>query len=376
MTSMDFHAKNSLMVTVCDDELDQRGLRPAEARKAQSVAIRVYNLAEGKHERTCFNSKHGVSCARFTHHPRSIVYASSKEWSNESWHREVDNNTIWHHSLTDNAMVRMFKRGHTDSVLDIEVSKVDDLFFSCSKDKTVKLWDLRLQEAQHTLEIKRLGLDNCREPRMVLDRNLYQGGQSRLVWVGGEGGHIVCFDPRTFKAIENHEIEPQPIAINASMIMPHQHYRAAIQAAIPCDESPIKCLKVGNDGNLLAFSLQSYQGAVIYVYDTDPLHYKKDFTRPKYAFATREQGGEFDFSPDDKYLLSAGPRGSVIVWNLENGRTVAELPSARWNISCLKWLPTHQLFATGGQTNKGVAGASLWVPTFLPNLQEDLRNGH
>ena len=259
----------------------------------------------------------------------------------------------------------MFKNGHTDSVLDIEVSKVDDLFFSCSKDKTVKLWDLRLQEAQRTLRINSLGLDNCREPRMVLDPDPYDGNQvDRMVWVGGEGGHIVCFDTRMLKAFEN------------SVIMPHQHYRAALQAAIPCDESPIKCLKVGNDGKLLAFSLQSYQGAVIYVYDTDPLHYKKDLTRPKYAFATREGGGEFDFSPDDKYLLSAGPRGSVIVWNLENGRTVAELPSARWNISCLKWLPTHQLFATGGQTDEGVAGASLWVPTFLPNLQEDLRNGH
>ena len=67
------------------------------------------------------------------------MYASSKEWSNESWHREVDNNTIWHHSLRDNAMVRMFKKGHTDSVLDIEVSKVDDAFFSCSKDKTVTI---------------------------------------------------------------------------------------------------------------------------------------------------------------------------------------------------------------------------------------------
>ena len=368
MTSMDFHAKNSLMVTVCDDELDQRGLSRPEAREAKAkrgVAIRVYNLAEGKHERTCFNSKHGVSCARFTHHPRSIVYASSKEWSDESWHREVDNNTIWHHSLTDNAMVRMFKKGHTDSVLDIEVSKVDDLFFSCSKDKTVKLWDLRLQEAQRTLRINSLGLDNCREPRMVLDRNLYDGTQvDRMVWVGGEGGHIVCFDTRTLKAFEN------------SVIMPHQHYRAALQAALPCDESPIKCLKVGNDGKLLAFSLQSYQGAVIYVYDTDLQYYKKDLTRPKHAFATREGGGEFDFSPDDKYLLSAGPRGSVFVWNLENGKKVAELPSARRNISCLKWLPTHQLFATGGQTDKGVAGASLWVPTFLPNLQEDLRNGY
>ena len=368
MTSMDFHAKNSLMVTVCDDELDYGGLSKAEATEAKAkrgVAIRVYNLAEGKHERTCFNSKHGVSCARFTHHPGSIVYASSKEWSNESWHREVDNNTIWHHSLRDNAMVRMFKKGHTDSVLDIEVSKVDDAFFSCSKDKTVKLWDLRLQKAQRTLNIKSLGLDNCREPRMVLDPDPYDGTQvDRMVWVGGEGGHIVCFDTRTLKAFEN------------SVIMPHQHYRAARQAALPCDESPIKCLKVGNDGKLLAFSLQSYQGAVIYVYDTDPLHYKKDLTRPKYAFATKEGGGEFDFSPDDKYLLSAGPRGSVFVWNLENGRKVAELPSARWNISCLKWLPTHQLFATGGQTDTGVAGASLWVPTFLPNLQEDLRNGH
>ena len=161
---------------------------------------------------------------------------------------------------------------------------------------------------------------------MVLDPDPYDGNQvDRMVWVGGEGGHIVCFDTRMLKAFEN------------SVIMPHQHYRAALQAAIPCDESPIKCLKVGNDGKLLAFSLQSYQGAVIYVYDTDPLHYKKDLKRPKYAFATREGGGEFDFSPDDKYLLSAGPRGSVIVWNLENGRTVAELPSARWNISCLKW---------------------------------------
>ena len=52
---------------------------------------------------------------------------------------------------------------------------------------------------------------------------------------------------------------------------------------------------------------------------------------PKYAFYAGEGGGEFDFSPDDKYLLSAGPRGSVFVWNLENGKKVAELPSARRN---------------------------------------------
>jgi COMPASS component SWD2 len=71
-----------------------------------------------------------VHLARFSHHAQSIIYASTK----------VDD-TIRYLSTHDNSYIRYFK-GHTDTVTSISLCPSSDTFLSCSRDNTVRLWNL------------------------------------------------------------------------------------------------------------------------------------------------------------------------------------------------------------------------------------------
>lgn len=68
--------------------------------------------------------------ARFSHHAQSIIYASTK----------VDD-TIRYLSTHDNSYIRYFK-GHTDTVTSISLCPSSDTFLTCSRDNTVRLWNL------------------------------------------------------------------------------------------------------------------------------------------------------------------------------------------------------------------------------------------
>lgn len=50
--------------------------------------IQIYNVKEGRHDKTLLSKKYGVKLARFTHASSSIIYASTKQngqyWSNVS----------------------------------------------------------------------------------------------------------------------------------------------------------------------------------------------------------------------------------------------------------------------------------------------------
>lgn len=41
--------------------------------------IQIYNVREGRHDKTLLSKKYGVKLAKFTHASSSIIYASTKQ---------------------------------------------------------------------------------------------------------------------------------------------------------------------------------------------------------------------------------------------------------------------------------------------------------
>jgi COMPASS component SWD2 len=46
---------------------------------ASDETIQIYNVREGKHEKSLLSKKYGVKLAKFTHTSSSILYASTKQ---------------------------------------------------------------------------------------------------------------------------------------------------------------------------------------------------------------------------------------------------------------------------------------------------------
>lgn len=113
VTSLDFDDTGELAIVARDDE-----------------TIQIYNCKEGKHAKELKSQKYGVHLARFSHHAQSVIFASTK----------VDDG-IRYLSTHDNSFIRYFK-GHTDKVTSIALCPSSDTFLSCSRDNTVRLWNL------------------------------------------------------------------------------------------------------------------------------------------------------------------------------------------------------------------------------------------
>ena len=60
--------------------------------------------------------------------------------------------TIRYLSVHDNTFIRYFK-GHQDTVTNISLCPANDTFISCSRDNTVRIWDLRSQYHQGMLKL-------------------------------------------------------------------------------------------------------------------------------------------------------------------------------------------------------------------------------
>ncbi|KAF2111521.1 WD repeat-containing protein-like protein [Lophiotrema nucula] len=124
VTSLDFDDTGELAIVARDDD-----------------TLQIYNCKEGKHAKELKSQKYGVHLARFSHHAQSIIYASTK----------LDD-SLRFLSTHDNSYIRYF-RGHTAPVTSIALCPSSDTFISCSKDDTVRLWNLQSQNYQGLLRL-------------------------------------------------------------------------------------------------------------------------------------------------------------------------------------------------------------------------------
>ncbi|GAA5869258.1 hypothetical protein JCM8547_005179 [Rhodosporidiobolus lusitaniae] len=123
-TSLGFDSRGEMLITSGEDE-----------------TMQLFDVKTGKHVKQLYSKKYGVHLARFTHKSSTIVHASTK-----------GNDDIRYLSLHDNNYLRYFK-GHKKQVVSLAMSPQDDTFFSGAADDTVRLWDLRTQNAQGLLNV-------------------------------------------------------------------------------------------------------------------------------------------------------------------------------------------------------------------------------
>ncbi|KAI1917821.1 hypothetical protein LOZ65_005041 [Ophidiomyces ophidiicola] len=124
ITSVDFDDQGEYLVAASDDEM-----------------IQLFDIKEGKPTKTVPSKKYGVHLARFTHHSRQVLHASTK----------VDD-SLRLLDLHNESYLRYFT-GHTDKVTCLALSPGTDAFLSCSKDDSVALWDLNSRNAQGRLKL-------------------------------------------------------------------------------------------------------------------------------------------------------------------------------------------------------------------------------
>ncbi|KAJ9205606.1 hypothetical protein DTO271D3_2483 [Paecilomyces variotii] len=124
ITSLDFDDQGDYLVAAGDDE-----------------TIQIFDIKEGKSTKTVPSKKYGVHLARFTHHSRQVLHASTKV--DESL-RLLD--------LHNESYIRYFT-GHSDKVTCLALSPGSDAFISCSKDDTVTMWDLNSRNPQGKLKL-------------------------------------------------------------------------------------------------------------------------------------------------------------------------------------------------------------------------------
>ncbi|AEO69599.1 70a6cf6e-e52a-49f2-90da-5ffe8a06bd69 [Thermothielavioides terrestris] len=93
--------------------------------------IQIYNVKDGRHDKSLLSKKYGVKLAKFTHTSSGIIYASTKQ-----------NDAIRYLATHDNSFIRYFE-GHEGAVTDLSLHPGADNFISCSVDNTVLLWDIR-----------------------------------------------------------------------------------------------------------------------------------------------------------------------------------------------------------------------------------------
>ncbi|CAI7651518.1 unnamed protein product [Penicillium pancosmium] len=271
VTSLDFNDQGEHMVAACDDE-----------------TIQIFDVKEGKSTKTVPSKKYGVHLARFTHHPRQVLHASTK----------VDH-SLRLLDLHNEGYIRYFS-GHTDKVTCLAMSPGSDSFISCSKDDTVTLWDIGSRNPQGKLKLA--------TPYLVA----FDPSASVIAIASQSTSSVLLYDFRNF---DKPPFATFDLAPYEETYTPSTRGRAWTRLEFSNDG---KYLMVGTDyhGH---FVLDAFDGSI------------KAFLTgkggsPGRAAPISSTGkplgqGDACFTPDGRYVLGGnGDQQDVLVWDLQQER--------------------------------------------------------
>ncbi|KAI5308355.1 member of Set1p complex, histone methyl transferase, partial [Ascosphaera atra] len=124
ITALDFDDQGDYLVSSSTDE-----------------TLLIYDVKEGQISKTVPSKKYGCHLARFTHHSRQLLYASTK----------VDD-SLRLLDLHTESYLRYFP-GHEGKVTNVAVAPGNDGVLSCGRDDMVMLWDLNSRNPQGKLKL-------------------------------------------------------------------------------------------------------------------------------------------------------------------------------------------------------------------------------
>ncbi|AED98187.1 Transducin/WD40 repeat-like superfamily protein [Arabidopsis thaliana] len=273
ISSIDFHKTSTCMVTASDDD-----------------SIRLYDVASATCLKTINSKKYGVDLVCFTSHPTTVIYSSRNGWDD----------SLRLLSLHDNKYLRYFK-GHHDRVVSLSLCSGGECFISGSLDRTVLLWDQRVEKCQGLLRVQG-------RPAAAYDD---QG----LIFAIAFGGYIRMFDARMY--------EKGPFEI----------------FSVGGDLSEANVVKFSNDGRLMLLTtmdgfihvLDSFRGTLLSTFSVKPV--------------AGESTLDAAFSPEGMFVVSGD--GSTHAWGVRSGKQVHSWMGLGSEPPVIKWGPGSPMFVTG-----------------------------
>ncbi|KAK2062526.1 WD domain-containing protein [Colletotrichum caudatum] len=322
--SLDFDDPGELLMTSESDE-----------------TIQIYNVKDGRHDKSLLSKKYGVKLARFTHTSSSIIYASTKQ-----------NDQIRYLATHDNSFIRYFE-GHEGSVTDIAVHPGADNFISCSQDNTVRLWNISTKQW--------CGQLNLNSPYLAA----YDPSGQIFAVASPSSGSVLLYDCRnydkapfaTFDLVEvGRHLDPQFVV------------RGWTKLEFSNDGKHILVGTRGNghflldafDGSLKAYLRKPEGGARrLAAGETATGNVNR---MPRTEQPTVESSGECCFSVDGRYVLS-GSKKDVLVWDtLTAPQNDTKTLNPSWTLedkreaAVMAFNPRYNFFATADQE------VLFWVP--------------
>jgi len=304
INSMSFFKDGKHLITASDDD-----------------SISLYDTEQGKKTMTLNSKKYGCSKITFTNQNTRVLYASTKE-----------NDAIRYQSVAENKYLEYFA-GHTDKVNSVSMSPVDDFFLTSSKDKTVRLWDLRTRNCQGVIKTDGRNkkayppISTCDSEGLIFAIAFKESPRS---------GVIKLYDK------SNYDNGPfSDIAINEQTIY------------------DFTSLEFSPDGKLL---LLCTNGMEVYVVDAFDGLIKKRIKNIQNIKGEPIQAG---FSPDSKHIYVCGSDGKIDWYSCGEGAnfsmlfswdTASQQQTSNQSISAAKFNPAYCLFASAGHS------LNLWVP--------------
>ncbi|CAN1188061.1 Protein ANTHESIS POMOTING FACTOR 1 [Linum perenne] len=287
INSVDFHRKDDLLVTASEDD-----------------SVRLYDIASAKLLKTTFHKKHGADRICFTHHPSSVICSSK-------YNLETSGESLRYLSMYDNRCLRYFK-GHSDRVVSLCMSPINDSFMSGSLDHSVRIWDLRVNACQGILRLRG-------RPTVAYDQ------QGLVFAVAMEGGAIKLFDSRSYDK------------------GPFDTFLVGGDTAEVCD------IKFSNDGKSMLLTTTSNS---VYVLDAYAGEKRCGFSLEPSPNTTIEA----TFTPDGQYVVSGSGDGTLRAWNINRPNEVACWNSHIGVANCLKWAPRRVMFVAASSV------LTFWIP--------------
>ncbi|KAK7398495.1 hypothetical protein QQX98_012126 [Neonectria punicea] len=298
--------------------------------------IQIYNVKEGRHEKSLVSKKYGVKLAKFTHTSSSIIYASTKQ-----------NDAIRYLATHDNSFIRYFE-GHEGTVTNLAVHPGSDNFISCSQDNTVRFWDTQTK--------------NCRGQLFLRSPCLAAYDPSGTVFAVAcpSSGTVLLYDARNY--------DKAPFA--------------TVDIVEQCRRVDSQCLVKGwtklefsNDGKSLLLGTQGNGHLLLDAFEGTMkayLHKPSGGTRRLAIGETSSTGagsdssslessGDCCFAPDGRYVLS-GSKKDVLVWDTLASPSDNKVLEPSWTLpdkreaAVLGFNPRYNFFATADQD------LIFWVP--------------
>ncbi|ORY99920.1 WD40-repeat-containing domain protein [Syncephalastrum racemosum] len=289
----------------------------------QDESINVYDCVSGQHMTTLYSKKYGVNLARFTHHNKSIIYASTKE-----------DDTLRYLSIHDNKFIRYF-RGHTKRVTQLQMAPKSDIFMSVSLDGTARLWDLRSSTCHGVVPTS-----TDKRPTGAFD-------PAGMIFAIGLGTDTMkLYDLRAFSK------------------GPFSTFNIADQFYYPQGLPEWSRLQFTNDGTNILLSTAGHTHYIVDSFEGTVKQRLSGHGTPP----SDTCGEQITITPNDQFVLSASHPNQICAWDLKNPKTVDapiqdnvpchkfDTPHRYGPVRALGFNPTHLMMVSASEE------VALWTP--------------